>query len=873
MKRKSQVYGMNAFLYALAIGIILIVGIIGISKEFESRSQSGLYRMQVLAATKQGETIKKFIDSERGAVIDKSLYIVGAFGGYVSYQDLINAGNCTMPGCSGTCPTGYTCETDITKTEYGLCKSGTTYVPAVNCYPAVVDDTVTNPVSTTTSCKVKSVSIPYLGEKNLPYWRKGSTTCIPNETEVVNAFKTFAGGVFASPDRDLIAGLVLAAKEAVDFNYILELGNYSFNSIETSWYPAGKTDIFLGLPPGEKNVVVYGFQPYSHLVSNTKFFQMYNESANFIKHREFENYLSNPAASPIPVAVDRDYSVIKHYNNTDIKYPSGTAADPGANIINESFRALVEYVNNSANYPKTPNKCSLTITSAFLSSLSAHYNTACTVVSVRNATDGLLYVKGYSGACLSDTTQNKTAIMCVLNYTINKINNDLKLGVPITAKTEPTGSSHQYASGLNWRYEIFSFNITYNGFSRLDIIDYNATDSPNYQPPKQAYTPTPNQSEPDPLNCTEPVCNNPILCNMTTTAYGETRSCTNNAQCCGFNGNIDIGNPGLFCCNASNAHPSYKNKCQTSTCTGSLLVTYTNTPVRTYGLNIKVYGLCNGCTSLKATVTAASCFSGSVTTTNFNSNGYATASKTLTSTGSCTLTATVPGFAPATTTFTVADCGHSGEYCCSSAPKCGANLFCNGSNICVPCGSPGVTCCGSAPYCNPSGGFDYYCDTATSKCVACYSWLGDNCCTDKYGGKWCANSTTHKCYTDNKCHAVAWNVNVNYVSDCGNANYWAVYDPWYYQNVTYKCKDDDCNGYDPFSDCALCDNCYCCKGPACTNSPGYKWCQGDFPAKIPTTTVSMCGFQGYPPCTTLWDNYNPCATGLSNCGGICKATC
>jgi hypothetical protein len=50
------------------------------SKQFDQKSQASLYRLGAVLNAYSAESVKKFMDEERSYVLDKSMFIVGAFG-------------------------------------------------------------------------------------------------------------------------------------------------------------------------------------------------------------------------------------------------------------------------------------------------------------------------------------------------------------------------------------------------------------------------------------------------------------------------------------------------------------------------------------------------------------------------------------------------------------------------------------------------------------------------------------------------------------------------------------------------------------------------------------------------------------------------
>ena len=86
--KKAQVYGLSAFIYALAIAVVLLVGLIGMSKDFETKSQAATYRHYTSIITKNAETLKKEMEQERAHALDKALYLTAAHGGVAEPTNL-----------------------------------------------------------------------------------------------------------------------------------------------------------------------------------------------------------------------------------------------------------------------------------------------------------------------------------------------------------------------------------------------------------------------------------------------------------------------------------------------------------------------------------------------------------------------------------------------------------------------------------------------------------------------------------------------------------------------------------------------------------------------------------------------------------------
>ena len=86
INKRAQVYGLSSFIYAIAIAVILLIGLIGMAKDFETKSQAADYRHDVTMATRSAETVKKIMEQERGYALDKALFFTGTLGGVSRYN-------------------------------------------------------------------------------------------------------------------------------------------------------------------------------------------------------------------------------------------------------------------------------------------------------------------------------------------------------------------------------------------------------------------------------------------------------------------------------------------------------------------------------------------------------------------------------------------------------------------------------------------------------------------------------------------------------------------------------------------------------------------------------------------------------------------
>jgi hypothetical protein len=407
--RKSQVYGLSAFIYALAIAIILIVGLLGLSKEYDFKASAGLYRFSSVITIKNAEIVKKLMDQERGYTVDKSLFITGAFGGYSPDVDLI-----CQKGCVGNCGT-------INPSLFST------------CFPNII-----NPDSPTQHCGAIVNNDPYMGEKYVPRWKYNVTgiqaTCIPSLNNVINTtFVEFAGSRFTKPSQILLGALSAATRLPIEMEYKLQLDNVNETSgaIETSWFAYMSPDVIniVAPQPPDEPIVEYSFKPFVHITSNTSFFSIYNEAKSFAL---VPKYVANALSknSIVPTIIDKDFSV-----NINMEPP-------------KPFKVLVEYANNTL--PNEPNECTVT------TAVSAEYPHDCGVVVHKSNGEFIVGWFDYYGYCgerdgsaFTHHTNDDIAMRCVMKRVINNLNS------PISDVPFPTS--------LKWTYNLQYVNISLKG--------------------------------------------------------------------------------------------------------------------------------------------------------------------------------------------------------------------------------------------------------------------------------------------------------------------------------------------------------------------------------------------------------------------------
>ena len=304
---KSQTYGLSVFIYAIAISVVLIVGLIGISRDMETFSQNSFQKAMALQSVKSAESFKNSLDSERAYVVDSAIFKTGIAGGY-TLQDLSS----------------------------------------------------TNPPSPAATCGVKKVELSFLGEKYVPYWN--SLSCVTPWSTIESSLKKYLS--FSTMlSSDISSALSAISKSSVHINYIPKYDFSKFESegiIKSTWIPTGTKYISFSSPPYNP-IVTYKFEPFIQLTTKSNFPKLYNVAKDYVSHNFFVNYLSDPHSSPLPLVVDVDVDsapvthdqpfkdlllyVIQSYPDS----PNNCGTPPSINSVSDYYQhdcTVVTKVNN-----------------------------------------------------------------------------------------------------------------------------------------------------------------------------------------------------------------------------------------------------------------------------------------------------------------------------------------------------------------------------------------------------------------------------------------------------------------------------------------------------------------------------------------------
>ena len=239
--KKAQLYGLSIFIYSIAIALVLIIGLVGLSRDITVYSHAGLQRHQSMSVVKNAETLSTLMSQERAYAVDRALFYTAAYGGH-STSDFLDG----------------------------------------------AEDS---------PCEVVEVSIPFLGEKELPYWYHKSKNCdIPDANKLENVFRIYADGFFVSPRAEVLQAVRSISNVGGFREYKLYMENFEENLekgfIETRWAPSfGEGRITLNVPFNDPDII-YSTPIYSHLKQETRFYEIYEESKEFVENEDiFEEFL------------------------------------------------------------------------------------------------------------------------------------------------------------------------------------------------------------------------------------------------------------------------------------------------------------------------------------------------------------------------------------------------------------------------------------------------------------------------------------------------------------------------------------------------------------------------------------------------------
>ncbi len=445
--KKSQLYGLSGFIYAIAIAVMLIVGVMGISKDYEERSSAGMYRFYSLTAAKNAELIKKMFEQERSYVIDESLFFIGAYGGY-HFKDFLPTDNCTAAALGGCniCPSGSYCDNTLDRC---VDDSGKIVAPDPNviCYPGDLN-----------KCGFKEIDVSYIPEKFAPYWT--SQDCIPTVDEMKKNFENIAGQMFAEPDQNIIVPIATTAGKPIGFNYILHLERFGEGEVVADWFPQGFPKITLSMPPRPaKPVAVYDFEIFVHNEKKTEFFDLY-EAAKSLSDSS-NGFLFNRLSRYLPSNIDQKYLTKKVNETAEIHYSTDSFDEAPFRVLAKEILLETPTIFGNPKVVLSDSHCAhlksfcknpddeTDCLNEVINDISKVYGgLPCTVL--LELKENYVTIKGFVG-CNSGNDLDDTMMRCIMSRVASSRN--LVVGTPFS----PPGTEYE---NYNINIRPIDFNIT-----------------------------------------------------------------------------------------------------------------------------------------------------------------------------------------------------------------------------------------------------------------------------------------------------------------------------------------------------------------------------------------------------------------------------
>ena len=294
---KSQIYGTLGILYAIAIGILLIIAVVGISKQFSYKSSAPLYKMEAYSLSQNFQILNMLFNQERAYSIERSIFLTSAFGGRTP-KELTPTTNASICKCKN----GYHADASS-----GLCVDGKGDAYVVTCYV----DHNGNRINVS---NLPNYYYPAIPEKTIVYWINGSYNMVPSKSDFDYAIGEYASKLFAQPDPLLKAFFASFSPTGTYPNTIFKVKvNILDNKVIAHWIPLGVNRFVFAFPNPIDPDLYYEFNLRVNNVISLNFTNLYSIAANFANKGEYTNIINNITSSPFPTVIDEEY-VTKYYN-------------------------------------------------------------------------------------------------------------------------------------------------------------------------------------------------------------------------------------------------------------------------------------------------------------------------------------------------------------------------------------------------------------------------------------------------------------------------------------------------------------------------------------------------------------------------------
>ncbi len=321
---KSQAYGVLGLMYAVAIGILLIIAIVGTSKQFSYQSSASMYKLWLTILSSNVQKIKMFLQQERAYAVERALFFTSAFGGH-SFRDFVPTRNGSICGCAS----GYTPNPDT-----GACVNSESFY-----YPTCYVDNYTGKIFNVTYIPTDYYSA--IPEKYVAYWITDFGSSVPSWDEVSYNVRKNIQMLFPIPDPALTTPLSMLGSQ-MNFRYDAFIYNFTKNEIDVKWIPLGQDKATIAYPDMYNPKIYYSFSLSIVSFIKTDFYSLYLWATKFVKEKEYQTGFEKMNAS-LPMAIDENF-VVNYTNSLGTHYCNYTTSDTP--IDSQKCSTIQQPINN-----------------------------------------------------------------------------------------------------------------------------------------------------------------------------------------------------------------------------------------------------------------------------------------------------------------------------------------------------------------------------------------------------------------------------------------------------------------------------------------------------------------------------------------------
>ena len=494
---RSQIYGILGLMYTLAIGILLVVALVGTSKQFAWKSSAPLYKFSMIELSSNVQKVKTFLSEERVYAADKALFYVGAFGGYSTISDMSPKFDAKMCGCpSGSKLININGDSCSSTDKECYCENTSTggFVQPNMCFGSGLD------------VKMLDKSFwTYIPEKYFVYWYNG-TNEIPPKKKIKETAEEYLNSLFPIPDPIISIPLELLGVK-MDFKYITKIDDFSDKYVDVEWIPIGENSLIFNFPFNHP-FIEYMMKLAMKTKVKNNLFALYKKSANFVKNKKFNSVFNNPSKGILPIVIDENYVVnytkeelgtyYCNYSTSDRPDGNPKCSVNSVNVNNlQPMVALVYYIDknywdtsptyNTSNMGSNCSSCSSKPDYLSLNENDLEGSLPCTAEINSTIKDGYVVFridKFYGCQKNGNLNTNLTCMMCAI---VSEINKDI--GGQIKNTYTLQHSSWEYENSLsdkNYAIKMVpleKFNISLNSIDTKTHVWKNKTFSAWITPP------------------------------------------------------------------------------------------------------------------------------------------------------------------------------------------------------------------------------------------------------------------------------------------------------------------------------------------------------------------------------------------------------